>query len=51
VLFADPDAPVRIRAELDAERDARGIDSAHDARGIAHWTDAGQRTDAHAHAR
>jgi dihydroorotate dehydrogenase (NAD+) catalytic subunit len=51
VLFADPDAPARIRAELDAERSARGLKSVHDARGIAHWTDAGQRADAHAHAR
>jgi hypothetical protein len=50
-LFADPDAPARIRAELDAERSARGLKSVHDARGIAHWTDAGQRADAHAHAR
>ena len=50
VLFADPDAPARVRAELDVERRAHGFDSAHDARGIAHWTDAGQRTDVHVHA-
>jgi dihydroorotate dehydrogenase (NAD+) catalytic subunit len=51
VLFADPDAPARIRAELDVERSARGFDSAHDARGIAHWTEAGRRADARVHAR
>ncbi|MBA3384336.1 MAG: dihydroorotate dehydrogenase [Actinobacteria bacterium] len=48
VLFSDPDAPLRVRTELDVERSARGFDSAHDARGIAHWTDAGQRADVHA---
>jgi dihydroorotate dehydrogenase (NAD+) catalytic subunit len=51
VLFADPDAPARVRAELDVERSARGFESAHDARGIAHRTDAGARADAHVHAR
>jgi len=51
VLFADPDAPARVRAELDVERSARGFESVHDARGIAHWTDAGQRTDTHVHVR
>ena len=51
VLFADPDAPARIRGELDVERSARGFVSVHDARGVAHWTDAGQRTDAHVHVR
>jgi dihydroorotate dehydrogenase (NAD+) catalytic subunit len=49
VLFADPDAPTRIRAELDVERSARGFESVHDARGIAHR--AGERTDVHANAR
>jgi len=43
VLFADPDAPARVRAELDAERSARGFESADDARGIAHLTDADAR--------
>ncbi|MEP7335330.1 MAG: dihydroorotate dehydrogenase [Actinomycetota bacterium] len=51
VLFADPDAPSRVRAELDVERSARGFESAHDARGIAHRTDAGERTDVHANVR
>ena len=32
VLFADPDAPARVRAELDVELSARGFESAHDAR-------------------
>jgi dihydroorotate dehydrogenase (NAD+) catalytic subunit len=36
VLFADPDAPARIRAELEAELDARGLDSIDDASGLAH---------------
>jgi dihydroorotate dehydrogenase (NAD+) catalytic subunit len=36
VLFADPDAPVRIRAELEAELDELGLDSIDDARGLAH---------------
>jgi dihydroorotate dehydrogenase (NAD+) catalytic subunit len=47
VLFADPDAPARVRAELDAERSARGFESADDARGIAHWTDADARVNVH----
>lgn len=51
VLFADPEAPGRVRSELDAELSARGFESARDARGIAHWTDAGQRTDVHANVR
>jgi dihydroorotate dehydrogenase (NAD+) catalytic subunit len=38
VLFADPDAPKRVRAELAAELDARGIERLEDARGIAHDT-------------
>jgi dihydroorotate dehydrogenase (NAD+) catalytic subunit len=38
VLFADPDAPARVRAELDVERRARGFESADDARGVSHWT-------------
>ena len=45
VLFADPGAPTRIRAELEVELSARGFDSADDARGVA------QRTDAHANMR
>jgi len=36
VLFADPDAPGRIRGELEAELTARGLDGAAAARGIAH---------------
>jgi dihydroorotate dehydrogenase (NAD+) catalytic subunit len=36
VLFADPDAPARVRAELMAELSARGLEQAEDARGIAH---------------
>ena len=39
VLFADPDAPVRIRSELEAELTARGLDGAAAARGIAHDRD------------
>ena len=45
VLFADPDAPTRIRAELGVELDARGFESADDARGVA------QRADVHANVR
>ena len=51
VLFTDIDAPARVRAELDVERSARGFESVDDARGIAHWTDAGQHSDMHANAR
>jgi dihydroorotate dehydrogenase (NAD+) catalytic subunit len=36
VLFADPDAPARIRGELAAELAAHGFASADDARGVAH---------------
>jgi dihydroorotate dehydrogenase (NAD+) catalytic subunit len=36
VLFADPGAPDRVRAELAAELDARGIDRLDDARAVAH---------------
>jgi dihydroorotate dehydrogenase (NAD+) catalytic subunit len=36
VLFADPDAPARVRAELAAECLAHGFESADDARGRAH---------------
>lgn len=35
ILFADPGAPVRVRAELQAEAVARGYGSPHDARGVA----------------
>jgi dihydroorotate dehydrogenase (NAD+) catalytic subunit len=36
VLFADPDAPRRIRAELDAELAALGLTRPADAVGLAH---------------
>jgi dihydroorotate dehydrogenase (NAD+) catalytic subunit len=36
VLFADPDAPMRVRAELAAEMAAHGFASADEARGVAH---------------
>jgi dihydroorotate dehydrogenase (NAD+) catalytic subunit len=36
VLFSDPDAPSRIRAELAAELSARGLELAEDAVGIGH---------------
>jgi dihydroorotate dehydrogenase (NAD+) catalytic subunit len=36
VLFSDPSAPSRIRAELDAELAARGLSSVEEACGIAH---------------
>jgi len=36
VLFADPDAPVRIRGEFAGELAAHGFASADDARGVAH---------------
>jgi dihydroorotate dehydrogenase (NAD+) catalytic subunit len=36
VLFADPDAPRRVRRELDAELQARGIASPAQATGLAH---------------
>lgn len=35
VLFADPDAPARVRGELEAEARARGIANPLDARGMA----------------
>ena len=41
VLFSDPDAPRRIRAELAAEIALRGLPSVADARGIAHVAAAG----------
>jgi dihydroorotate dehydrogenase (NAD+) catalytic subunit len=47
ILFADPDAPTRIRAELDAECSARGFTSADEFVGIAHdasSTEHGQRS-------
>jgi dihydroorotate dehydrogenase (NAD+) catalytic subunit len=46
ILFADPDAATRVRAELAAECATRGYASPDDARGVAHehaWTKAGQR--------
>jgi dihydroorotate dehydrogenase (NAD+) catalytic subunit len=43
VLFADPGAPARIRAELAAEAASLGVDNPFDARGIAH----GDRESAH----
>jgi dihydroorotate dehydrogenase (NAD+) catalytic subunit len=36
ILFADPDAPARIRAELDAELEALGADSLEAVSGVAH---------------
>jgi dihydroorotate dehydrogenase (NAD+) catalytic subunit len=36
VLFADPDAPVRVRAELHAATEERGWNSYDDAYGLAH---------------
>jgi dihydroorotate dehydrogenase (NAD+) catalytic subunit len=36
VLFGDPESPVRVRAELDAEAAARGFADALAARGVAH---------------
>jgi dihydroorotate dehydrogenase (NAD+) catalytic subunit len=36
VLFAEPDAPRRVRAELDAELAALGLSRAEDAVGLAH---------------
>jgi dihydroorotate dehydrogenase (NAD+) catalytic subunit len=36
ILFADPDAPARVRAELAAELEARGLARLEDARGLAH---------------
>ena len=36
ILFADPDAPARVRAELAAELAARGLGQQLDARGLAH---------------
>jgi dihydroorotate dehydrogenase (NAD+) catalytic subunit len=36
VLFRDPDAPTRMRAELDAELAALGVAEIDDARGVAH---------------
>jgi len=36
ILFADPDAPRRIRAELSAELRARGVRQPEDAVGLAH---------------
>jgi len=38
ILFADPAAPARIRAELDAEASCRGFPQAGDARGVARKT-------------
>lgn len=54
ILFADPDAPARVRAEFDAECAARGFASADDARGVAHdhaSTTVGRRVDMHTTAR
>jgi dihydroorotate dehydrogenase (NAD+) catalytic subunit len=36
VLFSDPHAPARVRAELGAEADARGFASVADVRSVAH---------------
>ena len=46
ILFADPDAPSRVRDELEAELAAHGFANVDDARGIAHSatsTEVGQR--------
>jgi dihydroorotate dehydrogenase (NAD+) catalytic subunit len=46
ILFADPDAPTRVRAELDAECSARGFTSVDEIVRIAHdaiSTEHGQR--------
>jgi dihydroorotate dehydrogenase (NAD+) catalytic subunit len=37
VLFADPDAPNRVRTELAAELEARGFHQLSDAHAVAHW--------------
>jgi len=44
VLFADPGAPARIRAELEAEAAARGYGQVLDAHGAAHDTLPGETT-------
>jgi dihydroorotate dehydrogenase (NAD+) catalytic subunit len=36
ILFRDPDAPARVRAELASEASALGFDDPADARGVAH---------------
>jgi dihydroorotate dehydrogenase (NAD+) catalytic subunit len=36
VLFADQDAPARVRAELATELEGRGLARLEDARGLAH---------------
>jgi dihydroorotate dehydrogenase (NAD+) catalytic subunit len=36
VLFADPEAPARVRAELAAELSARGLEQPEDAHGLSH---------------
>ena len=36
VLFADPGAPARVRAELAAELSARGLEQPEDVRGLSH---------------
>jgi dihydroorotate dehydrogenase (NAD+) catalytic subunit len=36
VLFSDPDAPSRVRAELEVELRALGVDTLDDARGLSH---------------
>ena len=48
VLFRDPDAPARVRAELADECAQRGYAHPHDARGVAHSTLVGRRRVAHA---
>lgn len=40
ILFADPDAPSRVRAELAEELDRLGLPSLAEARGLAHGTTA-----------
>ena len=38
ILFADPDAPQRVRSELSAALDAAGLDGIEDAFCVAHET-------------
>jgi dihydroorotate dehydrogenase (NAD+) catalytic subunit len=44
VLFSDPDAPARIRSELEAELESLGVASLDDARGLSHEVRAGVTT-------
>jgi dihydroorotate dehydrogenase (NAD+) catalytic subunit len=44
VLFSDPDAPARVRSELEAELGLLGVASLADARGLSHEARAGVTT-------